>query len=130
MHLQVSIDTTTIGNECHVFPKSYYIVTCVQSTDKPATYLQTATNTHMQAVVSRLNTVAAIIGVQDSLQHVGPQLWFLQSLLGHAVAILHTLVQRSLQHVNPHNQGLMHSYLSGHAQYAATTALEPGECCL
>ena len=72
--------------------------------------------------------MAAIIGVQDSLQHVGPQLWFLQSLLGNITAVIHTLAYRSLRHVSPHNPGLMHYYIAGHAQYAATTALEAGSC--
>lgn len=80
----------------------------------------------MQAVISRLNTMAAIIGVQDSLQHVGPQLWFLQTLLGHATAVMHTFVQRSLRHASPHNPGPMLKSLSSHSQYASTTVLEPG----
>ena len=130
-------DTMIIGTVCPVSLKASYkrcekhhvLPACriLSKRNIIAIHLPTATNAHLQAVVSRLNTVAAIIGVQDSLQHIGPQLWFLQSLLGQAVAVLHMLVHRSLQHASPHNQGLMHSYLSGHTQYAATSALEPGE---
>lgn len=80
-----------------------------------------------QAVTSKLKIMAAVIVVQDSLQDVGPQLWFLQSLLGHAVEVIHTLLHRTLQHFSPQNQGLMHYYMYGVAQYCGTTALEPGQ---
>lgn len=72
--------------------------------------------------------MAAVIGVQDSLQHVGPQLWFLQTLLGHATAVMHTLAQRSLQHFSPDNQGILHVYLPSNPQYASATVLEAGRC--
>ena len=85
----------------------------------------------MQAAISRLNTQAAIIGVQDSLHHVQPQLSFLQSLLGMLVAVVHSFASRSLQYCARQSQGAMQAYLSAPSHYCGTDFLQPGPlfCC-
>ena len=80
----------------------------------------------IQAAISRLNTQAAIIGVQDSLHHVQPQLSFLQSLLGMLVAVVHSFANRSLQYYARQSQGAMQAYLSAPAQFCCSDNLQPG----
>lgn len=80
-----------------------------------------------QAAVSRLNTMAAIIGVQDSLQHVGPQLWFLQSLLGKLTLIVHSLASRSLRLCSKQGPACMPRYLAAQPRYCSTGFIQPGE---
>ncbi|KAL3142038.1 hypothetical protein ABBQ32_004670 [Trebouxia sp. C0010 RCD-2024] len=82
--------------------------------------------TAVKAAISRLNTMAAIIGVQDSLQHVGPQLWFLQSLLGKLILIVHTCAGRSLRLCCRQGQSCMPRYLPGEARYCCAAVMHPG----
>ena len=70
--------------------------------------------------------MAAIIGVQDSLQHVGPQLWFLQSLLGKLTLIVHSLASRSLRLCSKQGQGCMPFYLAALPHYCSTAFIQPG----
>ena len=70
--------------------------------------------------------MAAIIGVQDSLQHVGPQLWFLQSLLGKLILIVHSFAARSLHLCSKQGHSSMQHYLAAEPSYCCTTAIQPG----
>ena len=79
-----------------------------------------------QAAISRLNTMAAIIGVQDSLQHVGPQLWFLQFLLGKLTLIVHSFAARSLRLCSKQGLSSMQHYLAADPSYCCTTVVQPG----
>ena len=79
-----------------------------------------------QAAISRLNTMAAIIGVQDSLQHVQPQLWFLQSLLGKLTLIVHSLAGRALRLISKQGRSPMLPYLAGESHYCSINFVQPG----
>lgn len=80
-----------------------------------------------QAAISRLNTMAAIIGVQDSLQHVGPQLWFLQSLLGKLILIVHSFAARSLRLCSKQGHSSMQHYLAADPSYCCNSVVQPGK---
>jgi len=83
----------------------------------------------LQAAISKLNSQAAMIAVQDSLQPVQEsQLWFLQSLLGKLVLIVHSYASRSLRLGSKQVQspGPMHHYLAGEPHYCSTGMMQPG----
>jgi len=81
----------------------------------------------LQAAISKLNSQAAMIAVQDSLQPVQEsQLWFLQSLLGKLVLIVHSYASRSLRLGSKQSPGPMHHYLAGEPHYCSTGMIQPG----
>ncbi|KAL0021859.1 hypothetical protein WJX77_009077 [Trebouxia sp. C0004] len=81
----------------------------------------------MKAAISKLNSQAAMIAVQDSLQPVQEsQLWFLQSLLGKLVLIVHSYTSRSLRLCSKQSPGPMHHYLAGEPHYCSTGMIQPG----
>lgn len=81
----------------------------------------------LQAAISKLNSQAAMIAVQDSLQPVQEsQLWFLQSLLGKLVLIVHSYTTRSLRLSSKQSPGATHHYLAGEPLYCSTAMIQPG----
>ncbi|KAK9824084.1 hypothetical protein WJX72_007613 [[Myrmecia] bisecta] len=81
----------------------------------------------IKATLPRLTTMAAIIGVRDSTQLVGTQVWFLQCLLAHTLYAVEAFIAGAVRAcVGPDSPPLMALYLSSEPRYCCAHIREPG----
>ena len=83
----------------------------------------------LQMVITRLQTLTAVMAVQDSLPHVATQLWFLQRLQSHALAVLDAYLHHALHAAAQIPVISLGPYLHGTAAtFCCLEACEPGKC--